>query len=355
MRESRARAVDLGGPQGRRPSTFWSTPRSAISRSCSASSGSRLDAPALAVARLRLLAVGCSRVSPLGGLAGRSLHLRVSGGNFLGRSRARGRELSSPSIPGTRRRQPRGRRLREPMRSGRSAPVTIRRRREPQMGNIDEAKGRAKQAVGDLTDDDDLRREGKVDEKVRPGQGQARRPEGQGRGHDRQGQGQAEVATVPDVSTRRGRHASWSGRHRRGVPVTHDHGLEVPFADRDAAGTALGPVLRRPSGAHDRRSGRRRAPARRRPRRGAAIARAIDAPLDVIIVRKLGVPGRPELAMGALGEGGIACARARCAARLARVRRAARGGRGPGAGASSHGAPSACGPGVRECRCRIGR
>ncbi len=33
------------------------------------------------------------------------------------------------------------------------------------MGNIDEAKGQAKQAVGDLTDDDDLRREGKVDEK----------------------------------------------------------------------------------------------------------------------------------------------------------------------------------------------
>ena len=33
------------------------------------------------------------------------------------------------------------------------------------MGNIDEAEGRAKQAVGDLTDDDDLRREGKVDEK----------------------------------------------------------------------------------------------------------------------------------------------------------------------------------------------
>ena len=28
---------------------------------------------------------------------------------------------------------------------------------------FDEAKGRAKEAVGDLTDDDDLRREGKVD------------------------------------------------------------------------------------------------------------------------------------------------------------------------------------------------
>ena len=34
------------------------------------------------------------------------------------------------------------------------------------MGNIDEAKGRAKQAVGDLTGNDDLRREGKVDEKA---------------------------------------------------------------------------------------------------------------------------------------------------------------------------------------------
>jgi len=34
------------------------------------------------------------------------------------------------------------------------------------MGNLDEAKGRAKQAVGDLTDDDDLRREGKVDQKA---------------------------------------------------------------------------------------------------------------------------------------------------------------------------------------------
>jgi uncharacterized protein YjbJ (UPF0337 family) len=32
------------------------------------------------------------------------------------------------------------------------------------MGNLDEAKGRAKQAVGDLADDDDMRREGKVDE-----------------------------------------------------------------------------------------------------------------------------------------------------------------------------------------------
>jgi putative phosphoribosyl transferase len=35
------------------------------------------------------------------------------------------------------------------------------------------------------------------------------------------------------------------------------------------------------------------------------IARALSAPLDVIVVRKLGVPFQPELAMGALGEDGI--------------------------------------------------
>lgn len=35
------------------------------------------------------------------------------------------------------------------------------------------------------------------------------------------------------------------------------------------------------------------------------VARALEAPLDVILVRKLGVPYQPELAMGALGEDGV--------------------------------------------------
>lgn len=35
------------------------------------------------------------------------------------------------------------------------------------------------------------------------------------------------------------------------------------------------------------------------------IAQALGAPLDVIVVRKLGVPYQPELAMGAVGEGGV--------------------------------------------------
>jgi putative phosphoribosyl transferase len=37
----------------------------------------------------------------------------------------------------------------------------------------------------------------------------------------------------------------------------------------------------------------------------AEVARALDAPLDVIVVRKLGVPYQPELGMGAIGEGGV--------------------------------------------------
>jgi len=37
---------------------------------------------------------------------------------------------------------------------------------------------------------------------------------------------------------------------------------------------------------------------------GYEVARALHAPLDVFLVRKLGVPGRPELAMGAIASGG---------------------------------------------------
>jgi putative phosphoribosyl transferase len=37
----------------------------------------------------------------------------------------------------------------------------------------------------------------------------------------------------------------------------------------------------------------------------AEVARALTAALDVIVVRKVGVPGQPELAMGAVGEGGV--------------------------------------------------
>src|SRR5688500_4961700 len=35
------------------------------------------------------------------------------------------------------------------------------------------------------------------------------------------------------------------------------------------------------------------------------VARALDAPLDVFLVRKLGLPGHRELAMGAIASGGV--------------------------------------------------
>ena len=35
------------------------------------------------------------------------------------------------------------------------------------------------------------------------------------------------------------------------------------------------------------------------------VAAALDAPLDVLVVRKLGAPGRPELAIGAIGEDAV--------------------------------------------------
>lgn len=38
---------------------------------------------------------------------------------------------------------------------------------------------------------------------------------------------------------------------------------------------------------------------------GARVARALGAPLDVFVVRKLGVPGHEELAMGAIAGGGV--------------------------------------------------
>src|SRR6202171_5588397 len=45
------------------------------------------------------------------------------------------------------------------------------------------------------------------------------------------------------------------------------------------------------------------------PRGGVPVAfeaaRALHAPLDVFLVRKLGVPGQEELAMGAIATGGV--------------------------------------------------
>ena len=83
----------------------------------------------------------------------------------------------------------------------------------------------------------------------------------------------------------------------------------------------------------------------------AEVARALDAPLDVIVVRKLGVPFQPELAMGAVGEGGVLVReRARDGAGARQrggVRRASRGGSAPrsSGGRCGSGGSATAGPG----------
>lgn len=73
------------------------------------------------------------------------------------------------------------------------------------------------------------------------------------------------------------------------------------FRDRRDAGRQLAQGLRRHRGPDTVVLGL--------PRGGvpvaAEVAAALGAPLDVIVVRKLGVPYQPELAMGAVGEGGV--------------------------------------------------
>jgi putative phosphoribosyl transferase len=75
----------------------------------------------------------------------------------------------------------------------------------------------------------------------------------------------------------------------------------VPFRDRADAGARLAGRL-----AH---LASRRPVVLGLPRGGvpvaAVVATMLDAPLDVALVRKLGVPYQPELAMGAIGEDGV--------------------------------------------------
>ncbi|MEV4326080.1 phosphoribosyltransferase family protein [Microbispora rosea] len=78
--------------------------------------------------------------------------------------------------------------------------------------------------------------------------------------------------------------------------------MAAVFVDRRDAGLRLGELLRGLPGMED-------AVVVGLPRGGVPVAfhvaRALGAPLDVIVVRKLGVPYQPELGFGAIGEGGV--------------------------------------------------
>ncbi|HET9651202.1 MAG TPA: phosphoribosyltransferase [Usitatibacter sp.] len=74
------------------------------------------------------------------------------------------------------------------------------------------------------------------------------------------------------------------------------------FHDREEGGRVLAEALRHLAGRGD-------VVVLGLPRGGVPVAyqvaQALEAPLDVFVVRKLGVPGHPELAMGAIASGGV--------------------------------------------------
>jgi predicted phosphoribosyltransferase len=77
---------------------------------------------------------------------------------------------------------------------------------------------------------------------------------------------------------------------------------QLPFADRRQAGVALAQQLSNYKGRND-------VVVLALPRGGVPVAyevaRALDAPLDIFVVRKLGMPGHREFAIGALASGGV--------------------------------------------------
>lgn len=84
--------------------------------------------------------------------------------------------------------------------------------------------------------------------------------------------------------------------------MNQDSTLRIPIQNRQAAGQALVPFLRR----YQREPG---ALVLALPRGGVPVAYeiavALELPLDVLMVRKLGVPFHEELAMGAISSGGV--------------------------------------------------
>jgi putative phosphoribosyl transferase len=87
------------------------------------------------------------------------------------------------------------------------------------------------------------------------------------------------------------------------VPRVETSGIVSLFHDRVDAGRLIGDLL------HAAGLGGDEVVVLGLPRGGvpvaSEVARRLGAPLDVIFVRKLGVPSEPELAMGALGEDGV--------------------------------------------------
>src|SRR5438093_13655454 len=101
----------------------------------------------------------------------------------------------------------------------------------------------------------------------------------------------------PSNSARRCGRRKWMGYQHAIVSSPNR-----PFDNRREAGRQLAAKL----GAH---RGRQDVVVLALPRGGVPVAfevaEALDAPLDIFVVRKLGMPGHPEFAMGAIASGGV--------------------------------------------------
>lgn len=84
--------------------------------------------------------------------------------------------------------------------------------------------------------------------------------------------------------------------------ITPSRSAPVRFFDRRHAGAVLARQLQHFAGRHD-------LVVLALPRGGVPVAyevaRTLGAPIDVFVVRKLGMPGHQELAMGAIASGGV--------------------------------------------------
>ena len=97
--------------------------------------------------------------------------------------------------------------------------------------------------------------------------------------------------------------ADWFVNHFAALPaITDDERLPLRYRNREEAGRYLARSLKNYAGQDD-------VLVLALPRGGVPIgfevAQALHAPLDVVLVRKLGVPGEEELAMGAIASGGV--------------------------------------------------
>ena len=94
--------------------------------------------------------------------------------------------------------------------------------------------------------------------------------------------------------------ANWFASHLK-AGSDEDRGFEIPrvFPTREDAGRALASRLRSYAGANTL--------VLALPRGGLPVARevadALHAPLDILVVRKIGAPGQPELGLGAVVDG----------------------------------------------------